>query len=1357
MRTKFTIIGLFTLFLLFSYSKNFAQPASSYGFQAISGTFTEITGTPFAAVQSDDVLPAATIPIGFTFNFCGTDYTTIRAGSNGIMCFLANSSNTSYNDVSSFSSIRPGLFWLWTDLDGSTGTAAYETIGTAPNRIFTMQYKFWEWNWAAAGPNISVQVKLYETTNVIEYVYRADAAPGSPSGASIGIVDHAAQNSYLSVNSSLATATASSTQFTTGISTKPATGQVFRFSPPSPCNTVANMPTAGTVAITPATICQSGKPTMTFTPATPMPIVTGVTYQWQSGPTATGPFTDIVGALTTAPTYTLTTNISANTYFRCVVRCVNTALFNSSAGLANVLVPAVPTVSNLSRCGSGAVSINASGFSGSTIRWFTAPTGGMPIFTGNPFVTPNLAATTTYYVSAGTPSVADTVSIGLGGSSGSSTYTPFNGGWGGYKYEFLITQAELEARGIFPGSLIKSVSMWQTSGTNTYNGFTMRMGTTTANALTTTFQTGTNIVFGPVNHTTNAGRLLYTFTNPYAYQGGNLVISTCWSNGNSSNTITYVSYDATSYAATHYNYGDNQTPATVCGYTSGGSTVNFRPKFTFDYDYSCQSLRAPVTVTVTPAPLVTMNYPTLVCNNEIVPIRVTSALGNYSSYNWISLNGGSFYTNAAATAAYNNTSEPVIYYRSTVAGNNKIVLSSLNSTTTCAALDTISIFVQPSGSQLLILGDPDSICNSGSSKLTLSNNIFNATNAVWQTSTNGTTYTNLTVSSLPYTTPTLTAHQYYRYLLKKDANTNCDTINKMIFVSNPSLDSVRGGGICGAGSVNLYARGVDNANIAWYESPTSTTPVFMGNNFATPYITSSTTYYAAARSISRSDTVSLGAGAQNSSSTYTPFNGGWGGYKYEFLITQAELAAIGILPGYSIKSLSLWQSSGSSTYNSFRLSLGTTTATDLTTTYQTSPTPVFGPVNYTTSAGRLLMTFSAPYVYTGGNLVVQTCWSNGNTSNPYTYVRYDPTTHVAGHYYYGDNQTPATICGYTSGGSTFRFRPKFTFEYENKCEGPRSPVVANISDKPFVDLGSDLNVCVDAGYYEFLNAQNPGLIYIWDNGYNGQVRTINQSGTYWVNVDNGLGCSTTDTVNITLKNMPVSQLGRDTNVCNGVVLPLYAGNDGIRYFWNTGETGNRINVNQAGNYIVQITGSNGCIKSDTIEVSTNGDLPTYNSVNVTNLGVRTFKFALRNPRNVSSYAWDFGDGSPMAYTASPTHTFPRSGNYIVLFRTYSSCGSKLDSIPIYIQGSTSIDDVGLENSISVYPNPAQNSLSIDVTNDALIEEVSLINVTGQVIYKQAFKNVRSAKLDLAKYNSGLYQVLIQTNKGIANKKVTIVR
>ena len=64
-----------------------------------------------------------------------------------------------------------------------------------------------------------------------------------------------------------------------------------------------------------------------------------------------------------------------------------------------------PTVTNASRCGTGSVSLTASGASGSQVyRWYDAPTSGTLVNSVASYITPSLSSTTSYYVAIYDPS-----------------------------------------------------------------------------------------------------------------------------------------------------------------------------------------------------------------------------------------------------------------------------------------------------------------------------------------------------------------------------------------------------------------------------------------------------------------------------------------------------------------------------------------------------------------------------------------------------------------------------------------------------------------------------------------------------------------------------------------------------------------------------------------------------------------------------------------------------------------------------------------------------------------------------------------------------------------------------------------
>lgn len=192
------------------------------------------------------------IVLPFTFKFNGVNYTQINLNANG---FVTLGSTPIDSNVAAFANSlsggplffdgtpainRPVIAPLWDDLWGvGTGTTAapanyirYTTTGTAPNRVMTIQWLNARWIWTGASAAISFQLKLYETTNVIDFVYRTQTGTLSNASASIGLADiFTGSGNFLSLSGVTNAATASSTTETSNIATKPATNFTVRFTP----------------------------------------------------------------------------------------------------------------------------------------------------------------------------------------------------------------------------------------------------------------------------------------------------------------------------------------------------------------------------------------------------------------------------------------------------------------------------------------------------------------------------------------------------------------------------------------------------------------------------------------------------------------------------------------------------------------------------------------------------------------------------------------------------------------------------------------------------------------------------------------------------------------------------------------------------------------------------------------------------------------------------------------------------------------------------------------------------------------------------------------------------------------------
>jgi len=223
-----------------------AQPPA-YAFQATLGTYTPLSGgTPVAltyngSTNNDDGIatPAAAVPIGFTFTYNGTAYTSIRPCANGFAAFgttaLANNTDTWTNNLAGgVTAQRPLLAALWDDLDLSSGTVSYALSGTAPSRVLTIEWTNAKWDYGAGSAVVSFQIKLSETTNIIEYVYRQEsgAISAASGGASIGLTTGSTgSGSFLSLQDASTLPLVSFTNENSTILSKPATGQIYRWIP----------------------------------------------------------------------------------------------------------------------------------------------------------------------------------------------------------------------------------------------------------------------------------------------------------------------------------------------------------------------------------------------------------------------------------------------------------------------------------------------------------------------------------------------------------------------------------------------------------------------------------------------------------------------------------------------------------------------------------------------------------------------------------------------------------------------------------------------------------------------------------------------------------------------------------------------------------------------------------------------------------------------------------------------------------------------------------------------------------------------------------------------------------------------
>jgi gliding motility-associated-like protein len=130
--------------------------------------------------------------------------------------------------------------------------------------------------------------------------------------------------------------------------------------------------------------------------------------------------------------------------------------------------------------------------------------------------------------------------------------------------------------------------------------------------------------------------------------------------------------------------------------------------------------------------------------------------------------------------------------------------------------------------------------------------------------------------------------------------------------------------------------------------------------------------------------------------------------------------------------------------------------------------------------------------------------------------------------------------------------------------------------------GDTLQICendeivLDAGPY-FDN-------YLWNTGDTTQKIIVTKQGKYWAKGTTVDGCSRNDSIYILIEPILKPNIGVDTSGC-ALKLNLDAGEGYARYEWNTGETIQKIEAGNTGQYRVTVFDDFGCPARDTMNLT----------------------------------------------------------------------------------------------------------------------------------------------------------------------------
>jgi hypothetical protein len=300
--------------------------------------------------------------------------------------------------------------------------------------------------------------------------------------------------------------------------------------------------------------------------------------------------------------------------------------------------------------------------------------------------------------------------------------------------------------------------------------------------------------------------------------------------------------------------------------------------------------------------------------------------------------------------------------------------------------------------------------------------------------------------------------------------------------------------------------------------------------------------------------------------------------------------------------------------------------------------------------------------------------------------------------------------------------------------------VTNLS----INAGSDVTIC--SGETANLNASG-GTTYSWsptigltNPNVANPVAFPTSTTTYTVTATTN-GCSSTDQLTVTVAT-PTISAGADISICDGQSVQLSV-NGGSNYTWSpsTGlDNPNISNPTASPNTTTSYTVTGivaGCATSDVILVTVNSN-PIVPTVSPNGIEIQS------SP--AFAYQWNY-NGTPIV-GGTLQNLFPaNAGSYTVTVFNANGCSST--SAP-YTVTTVGFNNVYVDNTVTVYPNPAVNNALLTINAEVNESAVILLyNNIGELISEEKISltvgsNQKNISLD--NLAVGVYTVKVVGNE-----------
>lgn len=380
----------------------------------------------------------------------------------------------------------------------------------------------------------------------------------------------------------------------------------------------------------------------------------------------------------------------------------------------------------------------------------------------------------------------------------------------------------------------------------------------------------------------------------------------------------------------------------------------------------------------------------------------------------------------------------------------------------------------------------------------------------------------------------------------------------------------------------------------------------------------------------------------------------------------------------------------------------------------------------------------------------------------------------------------ATVANPTANPTTATMYTLTVTNTASGCTASDQVTVFINTQVPSVDAGLNQIICLGTPVTLSGNG-SVGSTFQWDNGVqNGVAFVPTATATYTLTATAANGCTATDQVIVVVNLLPTVSAGPDVQSCNGSPVTL-TGTGALTYTWQPAiQNGQAFIPVNSSSFVVTGTDANNCHSTDTVFVAVGQatsstlnesacDSYTLNGQTYTQSGMYTqvitnasgcdstitlnlnMEFSpitpvitLTNGVTMSvdaqanaTFQWiNCSDLTPIAGANGTTFTASVNGVYAVV--ASNACASDTSAC-------STVNSVGIEtlssNLVSVFPNPTNESLTVQVPVALLGSEWNLVDIRGRQVVNGRVE-IEQFQLNLSECARGTYWLSLGANQPI---------